>query len=81
MAGSTYERILHEAELLSKKEQLLLIERLAERLRILGGPRSKRPRLRWEDLAGSAPCPMCGEDAQAWVARTRRESDKSRRGG
>jgi hypothetical protein len=77
MVAPVYERILHEAEGLSREEQLLLIERLAERLRVGIAPTAPRPR--WEDYAGSAPYPLCGEDAQAWVTRTRQESEEARR--
>jgi len=77
MAVSAYQRLLSEAERLSREEQLLLIERLVERLRITGASALDRPR--WEDYAGTAPYPLCGEDAQAWVKRTRSESDEGRR--
>jgi hypothetical protein len=30
------------------------------------------------DFAGLAPYPLCGEDAQAWLSRTRREDDEHR---
>jgi hypothetical protein len=37
------------------------------------------PRRRsWREIRGSVPYPLCGEDAQAWVSRTRRESDEQR---
>ena len=55
-------------------EQLRLIARLAERLATK--PVENRPR--WEDFAGSAESPMCGEDAQVWVTRIRSESDEQR---
>jgi len=32
----------------------------------------------WRDIRGSVTYPMVGADAQAWVSRTRRESDESR---
>jgi hypothetical protein len=35
-------------------------------------------RLRWADLKGIFPYPMCREDAQAWVSRTRSEADAQR---
>jgi hypothetical protein len=35
-------------------------------------------RLRWADLKGLFPYPLCGEDAQAWVSRTRAEADVQR---
>ena len=71
-----YERVLKEAETLARPDLLLLVERLVARLRATEPP--ARPRVRWEDLAGSAPYPLCGEDAQAWVSRTRQESDDAR---
>ncbi len=33
------------------------------------------PRPRWMDAAGVAPHPLTGEDAQAWVSRTRQEGE------
>lgn len=33
------------------------------------------PRPRWMDVAGVAPYPLTGEDAQDWVSRTRQEDD------
>jgi hypothetical protein len=77
MAAPTYEQILREAEALPREERQRLIEELAAHLRTEEAP--TEPRLRWEDFAGTAPYPMCGEDAQAWVSRTRQESDDGRR--
>jgi len=77
MAAPTYEQVLREAEQLPLDDQLLLIERLVSRLR--GTQAAGGPRLRWEDFAGSAPYPLCGEDAQEWVSRTREESDQGRK--
>jgi hypothetical protein len=77
MVSPPYERVLREAEALGRQDQLLLVERLAARLR--ASEASTGPRPRWEDLAGTAPHPLCGEDAQAWVSRTRQESDDHRR--
>jgi len=37
------------------------------------------PRRKWLDMLGTAPCPMLGEDAQAWVSRTRSEGDEHRK--
>lgn len=74
MASPAYERILKEAEALARPEQVQLVERLLARLRASESPARLPPR--WEDLAGSAPYPLCGEDAQDWVSRTRQESDE-----
>ena len=35
-------------------------------------------RRRWSEIRGTVAHPLCGEDAQDWVARTRRESDEQR---
>ena len=72
-----YLRVLEAARKLPREEQLLIIERLAERLRSGGAVASARAR--WEQYAGTAPWPLCGEDAQEWVSRTRQESDGARR--
>ena len=74
MASRKYQQVLSEAEGLSGEEQLALIARLMARLKARKAPSGKA--LRWEDYAGSAPYPLCGEDAQAWVTRTRQESGK-----
>jgi hypothetical protein len=36
------------------------------------------PRRKWEDLIGLLPYPALGEDAQAYISRTRREGDAHR---
>jgi hypothetical protein len=69
-----FEHVAREADALPSDEQLRLIARLAERL--AARPAENRPR--WEDFAGSVASPMCGEDAQGWVTRTRQESDQQR---
>ncbi len=76
MTGSAYEDILRQITSLSLAEQLRLIAQLAERLCSGRGMDAGRPR--WEDYAGSAPHPLCGQDAQDWVSRTRQESDEAR---
>ncbi len=76
MSSPDYQTILKEAELLPREERLDLIARLAEGLREQGPQEPERPR--WENYAGTAASPLCQEDAQAWVTRTRQESDKGR---
>lgn len=77
MASSTYMKILEETKNLSAEELNKLIEDLAQRAEL--EIRAPGPPPRWEDLIGTAPYPLCGEDAQEWVTRTRRESDEARR--
>lgn len=73
MVSAVCERILREAQLLSPSEIEDLINSLLERSEKKGDMGSSE--LRWQDLRGSVSYPMCGEDAQEWVSRTRREAD------
>ena len=73
MASRKHQQVLSEAERLPGEEQLALIARLTERMKARKASPGKV--LRWEDYAGTAPYPLCGEDAQAWVTRTREVSD------
>lgn len=75
MVSSVFEHIVREADSLPSEEQLRLIARLAERL---AATRPEMDRPRWEDFAGIATWPMCGEDAQDWVTRGRKGSDDQR---
>ncbi len=65
--------LMKQAELLTRKEQLQFAIRLINKAR---QPESLP--LKWRDLCGSIPYPAFGEDAQAWVSRSRAESDRSR---
>lgn len=73
----SYETILREVGKLPPEQQRLLVERLTERLRNENALTEQRPK--WEDYAGSAPYPLCGEDAQISISRSRREADEVRR--
>ena len=76
MASQKLVEIMKQAAELPPDEQLELIAHLAVRARDAyqkdGGGYA------WSDLAGAAPYPLMGEDAQAWVTRTRREGDEAR---
>jgi hypothetical protein len=76
MASKELDELVKKAETLTSDEQLLLIARLAERLRRTY--ETSRPRRKWREIRGSVPYPLLGEDAQAWVSRTRREGDEHR---
>jgi hypothetical protein len=71
--------LLKEADALSRDEQLLLMSHLAERNRGLS-MRPGVPSYRWQDARGSAIAQMTGEDAQAWVTRSRRDDQRKRDG-
>ena len=68
--------ILQRAETLTPEDQLYLAAHLVEKAR--QAYLASRPRRRWREICGVAPYPLVGEDAQAWVSRTRRESDDHR---
>lgn len=69
--------ILKQAEALSAPECAELIRRLTE----LSRRRSADPGLTWHGLRGLVRGPLVAEDAQAWVSRTRAESDSRRASG
>jgi hypothetical protein len=68
--------VIRQAEQLDADEQLKLIAHLAGTSLPARG--IQRPRRSWMDLEGAAPYPLVGEDAQAWVTRTRAEGAEER---
>jgi len=76
MPPKLYENILRDAEGLPRRECLLLIEALSRRLRVSEAPGDDIPK--WEEYGGSAPYPLCGEDAQDWVKRNRLDFNRTR---
>jgi len=79
MATSKVTEIMKQAEGLSTTEQLELIALLAESARA-SSQEISQPTVgrKWSEAMGIAPDLLNGEDAQAWVSRTRREADESR---
>jgi hypothetical protein len=76
MSATALDRLIKQVETLTPDEQLRLIAHLAEQMRL--SRRSDAPRRKWSEICGAAPFPLMGEDAQAWVTRTRREDTKHR---
>jgi hypothetical protein len=72
----TYDELIKQVDTLQVEEQLRLAVYLLERARqeVI----QEKPRRKWAEIRGLAEYPMLGEDAQAWVTRTRRESDEQR---
>lgn len=66
--------LLHQSASLSTDEQLELAALLIEQAR----KKTTSPRRKWLDVIGAAPYPLTGEDAQAWVTRTREEGEAGR---
>jgi hypothetical protein len=58
-------------------EQKQLAETILQRL-APGSPPNGPRRRSWREIRGSVPYPVCGEDAQAWVSRSRREAEEHR---
>lgn len=76
MASKDVSDLVAQARKLSLEEQLDLIARLVHvAQRAAAAPPEPRS---WRDIAGIAPYPLAGEDAQQWVSRTRREGDEHR---
>jgi len=77
MTVQSVERMLEQAARLTSAERLLLAARLIEGVR-KEIPKSAGVPLKWRDLRGMLPYPACGEDAQAFISRTRREDTEHR---
>ena len=78
MTSGELDRILELTARLSPSERLRLVERIAHDL--AEGAADERGRPSWSDLAGAGPALLGGEDAQAWISRSRGDSDR-RSGG
>ena len=73
MASQAFYDVIARAVQLDANEQLLLIARLTEQA---SQTRSLQPAQRaWREIAGTATYPIAGEDAQAWVSRSRSEDN------
>ena len=68
--------LLKQIDLLTADDQLRLVSYVAEKAR-RKMPLAKTRR-KWKDVCGMLPYPALGEDAQAYISRTRREGDEHR---
>jgi len=59
-------------------EQLRLVEKIVSDLATQSATDKPAERYDWMSVRGIVAYPLCGEDAQAWVSRTRREADEQR---
>ena len=71
------QQVLQDIEQLTPDEQLEVISYAAAQLKSRTFTRPT-PKRKWLDIAGTAPYPLVGEDAQEWVTRTRREAQEHR---
>ena len=67
-------QLVNETATLSADELLELAALLIEQARKKTAP----ARRNWLEVVGVAPYPLTGEDAQAWVTRTRQEGEDER---
>lgn len=73
MTLDALQNIREQVNTLSLEDQLRLMAYLADSVRL-----AHRPRRKWLDAGGAVPDLLDGEDAQAWVSRTRREDSQHR---
>ena len=78
MSSELLEELMKRAEELTPSERLLLAARVIEGLRQEIPPTYDRPRYRWTEVRGMLPHPALGEDAQAYLSRTRRGDTEQR---
>ena len=77
MSAQLLDLLTEQSGQLSADEQLMLAMRLIDRVR-QGAPAQPKPQRKWSDMQGAFTHPLAGEDAQAWVTRTRHEGDERR---
>lgn len=70
------DEVIKQAETLSPEEQLRLATLLIEKARSVDASATRKRK--WAEIAGAAPNLLQGEDAQAWITRTRQEADLAR---
>jgi hypothetical protein len=70
------QRVLEDIDQLTLEEQFEVIHHTTQQLQ--SRTTTPTPKLNWLDIAGIAPYPLLGEDAQEWVSRTRQEAQDHR---
>ena len=76
MTVQLLDSLIKQVDLLTAEEQLRLVSYVIEKTR--KQMTARRPRRKWKDVCGLLPYPALGEDAQAYISRTRREGDEHR---
>ena len=76
MTLQTVDKLMKQTSRLSTEEQLLLASRLIERAR--QSLPSAKAQNKWRYLRGAAKSAKLGEDAQAYITRSRTESNTHR---
>ncbi|MBI5877372.1 MAG: hypothetical protein HZB53_06960 [Chloroflexi bacterium] len=76
MSQQLFESLLKQADSLTADELIALAERLVEKARHSAAV--EHPRRKWRTIRGAARPSLFGEDAQAYISRTRQEADEER---
>jgi len=73
MVSPILQELMQRTDTLQADEKLLLIAYLATSARSQSG--TLTPRRAWEEIAGAAPHPLLGMDAQQWITQSRQEEE------
>ena len=76
MTTTTLHELIEKADALSPEEQWQLANHLVTRA--LRQMPTTRPHRKWSEIRGALPFPALGEDAQAYISRSRSEGDERR---
>ena len=76
MSQELLQNLISQSDQLTAEELLHLVSYLTTRTQ--RSNLSNRPRRKLSEFKGRAPYPVVGEDAQAWVSRTRQEATEQR---
>jgi hypothetical protein len=79
MSKEILREIIEKAAQLTTEEQLHLIDHLRKKT-AASRKVETAPRRKWSDIVGMLQYPACGEDAQDFISRSRREADAKRLG-
>jgi hypothetical protein len=75
----SWEDLATVAAQLSTAEQLRLVERIVHGLAEVDRAAGSGRRRSGSEIRGRVAHPLCGEDAQTWITRERREPDEARK--
>ena len=75
MTTSALNEAIEKADALTPEERQQLVNHLMAQARQMPGA---KPRRKWREIRGMAKPSLFGEDAQAYISRTRREGDEHR---
>lgn len=76
MSSQLLETLIKETDALSMQDQLRLAAYLVDKVSHVDLPLRKRRK--WREIRGMVSPSLFGEDAQAYISRTRREDDEHR---